>query len=129
MPQAFRHSDAMPLATHRALVPFDQVNPATGKVSPDVNEKRVFSTVVVFVHPSKKLSPIEEAVDVLIVMSQNPLGVPVVALCQLPQRSIGEFYPCPTNDTFLVLPFNTGADGPILHLDMPICCCDEFAVW
>ena len=28
----------------------------------------------------------------------------------------------------MVLPFNTGADGPILHLDTPICCCDEFAV-
>ena len=32
------------------------------------------------------------------------------------------------NDKFLVLPFNTGADGPILHLNMPICHCDEFAV-
>ena len=133
VPQAFGHSDTMPLATHHALmlslVSFDRVNPATGEVSPDVDERNVFSAVVVFVHPSQKLSPIEEAVDVLIVMSQNPQGVPVVALCQLPQRSIGEFYPCPMNDKFLVLPFNTGADGPILHLDMPIHHCDEFAVW
>ena len=43
VPQAFRHSDASPLATHHALmlslVPFDWVNPATGKVSPDIDEK------------------------------------------------------------------------------------------
>ena len=32
------------------------------------------------------------------------------------------------NNAFLVLPFNTGPDGPILHLDMPIRRCDEFAV-
>ena len=120
------------LATHHALMlslaPFDRVNPATGKVSPDVNERKVFSAMVVFVHPSQKLSPIEEAVDILIVISQNPQGIPVMALCQLPQQSIGEFYPCPMNDTFLVLPFNMGPDGPILHLDMPIHHCDEFAV-
>ena len=133
VPQAFGCSNAMPLATHCALMlslaPFDRVNPATGKVLPVVNEKRVFSAMVVFVHPSQKLSPIEEAVDILIVMSQNPQGVPAVALCQLPQRSRGEFYPCPMNDAFLVLPFNTGADGPILHLNMPICRCDEFTMW
>ena len=132
VPQAFGCSDAMPLAAHRALMlslgPLDQVNPATGKVSPDVDEKRVFSAVVVFVYPSQKLSPIEEAVNILIVVSQNPQGVPVAALCQLPQRSVGEFYPCPTNDAFLVLPINTGVDGPILHLDTPIRHCDEFAV-
>ena len=133
VPQAFGCSNASPLATHHALmlslVPFDRVNPATGEVSPDIDKKRVFSTVVVFVHPSQKLSPIEEAVNMLIVVSRNPQGVPATALCQLPQQSVGEFYPCPTNDTFLVLPFNMGPDGPILHLDMPICCCDEFAVW
>ena len=33
------------------------------------------------------------------------------------------------SNAFLVLPFNMGPDGPILHLDMPICCCDEFTVW
>ena len=133
VPQAFGHSNAMPLATHHTLmlllVPFNWVNPATGKVSPDIDEKKVFSTVVVFVHPSQKLSPIEEAVDVLIVASWNPQGVPAMALCQLPQRSVGKFYPCPTNDTFLVLPFKVGLDGPILHLDTPIHHCDEFTMW
>ena len=132
VPQAFGCNDASPLATHHALMlslaPFNQVNPATGEVSPDVDEKKVFSAVVVFVHPSQKLSTIEEAVDVLIVVSRNPQGVPVMALCQLPQRSMGEFYPCPMNDAFLVLPFNMGPDGPILHLNTPIHCCDEFAM-
>ena len=105
------------------------MNPATGEVSPDIDKKKVFSTMVVFVHPSQKLSPIEEAVDVLLVMSRDPKGVPATALCQLPQRSMGEFYPCPTNDAALVLPFSMGPDGPILHLNTPICHCDEFAIW
>ena len=76
---------------------------------------------MVFIHPSQKLSPIEEAVDVLLVVSQDPKGVPVMALCHLPQWSVGEFYPCPTNDAALVLPFSMGPDGPILHLNTPIC--------
>ena len=60
VPQVFGHSDATPLATYctlmLSLAPFNQVNPATGEVSPDIDEKKVFSTVVVFVHPSKKLT-------------------------------------------------------------------------
>ena len=133
VPQAFGHSDATPLATYHALmlslVPFDQVNPATGEVSPDINEKKVFSAIVVFVHPSQKLSPIEEAVDMLLVMSQDPKGVPVTALCHLSQQSMGEFYPCPMNNAAMVLPFSMGPDGPILHLNTPIHGCNEFAVW
>ena len=133
MPQAFGHSNATPLATYHALMlslaPFDRVSPATGKVLPGIDEKKVFSAVVVFVHPSQKLSPIEEAVNMLLVMSQDPKSVPVTALCHLPQRSMGEYYPCPTNDAALVLPFSMGPDGPILHLNTPICGCNEFAVW
>ena len=104
------------------------MNPATGKVLPDIDEKKVFSTVVVFVHPSQKLSSIEEAVDVLLVMSWDPKSVPVTALCRLPQQSMGEFYPCPTNDAALVLPFSMGLNSPILHLNTPICGCNEFTV-
>ena len=89
VPQAFRCSDTTPLVIYHALmlslVPFNQVNPATGEVSPDIDDKKVFSAVVVFVHPSQKLSPIEETVDMLLVMSQDPKCVPVTALCQLPQ--------------------------------------------
>ena len=122
VPQAFGCSDTTPLATYRALMlslaPFDQVNSATGKVLPDIDEKKVFSAVVVFVHPSQKLSSIEEAVDMLLVISHDPKSVPATALCRLPQRSIGEFYPCPTNDAALVLPFSMGQDGPILHLSI-----------
>ena len=132
VPQVFEHSDAAPLATYCALMlslaPFNRVNPATGEVLPDIDQKKVFSTMVVFVHPSKKLSPIEEAVDVLLVMSRDPKSLPATALCHLPQRSVGEFYPCPTNDAAPVLPFSMGLDGPILHLNTPIHGCNEFAV-
>ena len=132
VPQAFGCSDATPLATYCALMlslaPFDQVNPATGEVSPDIDKQKVFSAMVVFVHPSQKLSPIEEAVNVLLVVSRDPKGVPVTALCQLPQQSVGEFYPCRTNDAALVLPFSMGPEDPILHLNTPIHHCDKFAV-
>ena len=133
VPQAFGCSDAASLATYHALMlslaPFDQMNPATGEVSSDIDKKKVFSAMVVFVHPSQKLSSIEEAVDVLLVVSQDPKSVPATALCHLPQRSMGEFYAYPMNDAALVLPFSMSPDGPILHLNTPICGCNEFAVW
>ena len=104
------------------------MNSATSEVSPDIDEKKVFSAMVVFVHPSQRLSSIKEAVNMLLVVSCDPVGVPVTALCCLPQQSIGRFYPCPTNDAALVLPFSMGQDGPILHLNTPIRHCDEFTV-
>ena len=133
VPQAFGHSEATPLATYHALmlswVPFDRVNPATGEVLPDIDEKKVFSAVVVFVHPSQKLSSIEEVVNIFLIISCDPKSVPVTVLCRLPQRSIGEFYPCLMNNAALVLPFSMGPDGPNLHLNMPIGGCNEFAIW
>ena len=89
VPQVFGCSDTTPLVTYHALMlslaPFDQVNPATGEVSPDIDEKKVFSAVVVFVQPSQKLLSIEEAADVLLVVSHDPKSVPATALCCLPQ--------------------------------------------
>ena len=132
VPQAFRHSDTAPLATYYtlmlSLMPFDRVNPATGEVSMDIDEKKVFSTIVVFVHPSQKLSSIEEAVNILLVMSWGLKSVPVTALCCLPQQSVGKFYPCSTNDVAQVLPFSMGPDGPILHLNTPFHGCNKFTV-
>ena len=132
VPQAFRCSDATPLAIYHALMlpltPFDRVNPTKGEVSPDIDKKKVFSAVVVFVHPSQRLSSIEQAVNMLLVMSWDPKSVPVTALCHLPQQSMGEFYPCPMNDAALVLPFSMFPDGPILQLNTPIHGCNKFAV-
>ena len=123
----------LPSATYHALmlllVPFCHVNSSTGEASPDVDDKKVFSTVVVFVHPSQQLSSIEEAVDMLLVVSHDPESVPVMVICHLPEQSIGEFYPCPTHNVALVLPFSMGQDGPILYLNTPIHRCNEFAVW
>ena len=133
VPQAFRRSDTTTLATYYALMlslaPFCSVSPATGETSPDIDEKKVFSTAVVFVHPLQQLSSIEEAVDILLVVSHDLESVLVPALCCLPKQSIGEFYTSPTHDVAQVLPFSMGQDGPILHLNTPICCCNEFAVW
>ena len=51
-------------------MPFDRVDPATGKVLVEIDEKKVFSAIVVFIHPSQKLSSIEVAVDMLLVISR-----------------------------------------------------------
>ena len=132
VPQAFRHGDATSLATYHALMlllsPFCCVNLSTGETSPDVSDKKVFSAVVLFVHPSQQLSSIEEAVDMLLEVSCDPESVPASALCCLPDWSIGEFYPCSTHSATLVLPLSMGQDDPILHLNMPMHHCDEFAV-
>ena len=132
VPQAFGHGDATSLATYRALMlslaALCHVDPSMGEASPDVSTKKVFSAVVVFVHPSQQLSFIEEAVYMLLVVSCDPANVPASALCRLPEWSIGEFYPCSMHSATLVLPFSMGQDGLILHLNTPICWCNEFAV-
>ena len=57
VPQAFRHSDATSLATYHALMLswalFCHVDPSRDEALPDVSDKKVFSAVVVFVHPSQ----------------------------------------------------------------------------
>ena len=125
MPQAFGHSDATTLAIYCALmlslVPFHPANPTTGEASPGVDEKKVFSAMVVFVHASQTLS-------LILVVSHDPKSVSATALCHLPEWTIAEFYPCLKHDATLVLPFSIGQDGPILHLNTPMCHCDEFAV-
>ena len=64
VPQAFGCSNATPLATYRALMlslaPFDCANSATGEVLPDIDEKKVFSAVVVFVTPPRNCHPLRK---------------------------------------------------------------------
>ena len=130
--QVFGRTDTTTLATYHALMLslalFCRVSPVTDEISPDIDEKKVFSAMVVFVHPSQKLSLIEEAVDMPLVVSCDPESVPAMSFCHLPKRSIREFYPCPTHDAALVLPFSMGQDGPILHLNTPICHCNKFTI-
>ena len=78
VPQVFGHGNATYLATYHALmlslVPFCHVDTSTGKALPNVSGKKVFSAIVVFVHPSQQLSSIEEAVDINIKENQEDKG-------------------------------------------------------
>ena len=125
VPLAFGHSNATTLAICCALMlslaPFHPANPTTGEASPGADEKKVFSAMVVFVYASQTLS-------LILVVSHDLKSVPVMALCHLPEWTIGKFYPCLKHDAALVLPFSIGQDGPILHLNTPMCCCNKFAV-
>ena len=100
-----------------SYVPFCQAKPATGKALPSPTGQMVFSAVVVFVHPRQHLVPIQEGVDLLLVIFHDPSTVPCSVLCHLPEKGIGELYPCMTHSTLLVLPIGVGKKGPILHLD------------
>ena len=123
----------MTLVTYHALMlslaNFRPASPDSGGTSANADDKKVFSAVVVFVPPLQKLSSIEDAVDMLLVISCDPAGMPVAALCCLPKQGIGEFYPCLGHDAALVLPFGMSQDGRILYLNTSIHHCDEFAIW
>ena len=131
-PQVFGQSDSTSLSTFHALmlynVPFCRAKPSTGKASPSATGKRVFSTIVVFVHPLQHLLPIEEGVDMLLVLSSDSSHEPCSALCRLPERNVREFYPCLTHSMTLMLPYSIGEEGPIMHLDTSIHLCGGFAI-
>ena len=124
LPQAFGRHDATSLLTFRVLMlsyaPFCLAEPATGKALPSPIGEMVFSAVVGFVHPRQHLVSIQEGVDLLLLISHDPSMVPCSVLCCLPERGIGEFYPCMTHSALLVLPVGVDEEGPILHLDTNI---------
>ena len=68
------------------------------------NEK-VFSAVVVCVHPCQDLMSIKDGASDLMSFAHSKPGKSISALCQLPRKSAKAFYPSPLNDSFLILPY------------------------
>ena len=130
-----RHSGAgmsQTLSTCHGLmfswVPFCPENPNSGRASANAGNRKVFSAVVVIMHPSQKVSSIKEAVDMLLVISHDLVGRPVAALCCLPELGIGKLYPCLGHNTALMSLFSMHQDSPMLHLNTLIRHCEEFTI-
>ena len=94
-------------------------------VGTDLEGKKVYSTVVVFVHPSQELLTIKEGAGCLVAtvkQSGSSSSSDVTVLCELPSHKHGRFYPSPINHAYLVLPYLAKKGKPKkLRLDLVMC--------
>ena len=90
-------------------------------VGTDLEGEKVYSAVIVFVHPKQELLTIKEGVDCLIAITKEP-DSDVTVLCQLPSHKHGRFYPSMINHAYLVLPY-CAQKGKLkkLCLDLVMC--------
>ena len=90
-------------------------------VETDLQGERVYSTVVVFVHPKQELFTIKEGAESLLQFAGQP-DADVTVLCELPGHKYGRFYPSTINHAYLVLPYYGKKGKPKqLRLDLAIC--------
>ena len=66
---------------------------------------KVFTAVVICIHPCQVVMSIKDAANDLLSHSVAMLTRSMSALCRLPRHSVGTFYPSPLNHSFLVLPY------------------------
>ena len=87
----------------------------------DLEGEKVYSTVVVFIHPRQELLTIKEGAQSLLEFAGQP-NADVTVLCELPGHKYGKFYPSTINHTYLVLPYCGEKGKPKqLHLDLAVC--------
>ena len=87
----------------------------------DLEGKKVYSAVVMFMHPKQELLTIKEGADCLIQLTEQP-DSDVTILCELPSHKHGRFYPSAINHTYLVLPYCAKKGRPKkLRLDLAMC--------
>ena len=87
----------------------------------DLEGKKVYSAVAVFVHPRQELLTIKEGVEFLIQLAEQ-LDPDVSVLCELPSHKHGRFYPSAVNHAYLVLPYCGNKGKPKkLRLDLAMC--------
>ena len=91
----------------------------------DLEGEKVYSTVVVFVHPKQELLTIKEGAGCLIAtveQSDSSSDSDITILCELPSHKHGKFYPSVINYAYLVLPYVAKKGKPKkLHLDLAMC--------
>ena len=90
-------------------------------VGTDLEGEKVYSAVIVFVHPKQELLTIKEGADCLIAIAKE-LDSDVTVLCELPSHKHGRFYPSMINHAYLVLPYCAKKGKPKkLCLDLAMC--------
>ena len=99
--------------------------PSCFGVGTDLEGKRVYSAIVVFVHPKQELLTIKEGAGCLIAtveQSDSSSDSDVTVLCELPSHKHGRFYPSTINYAYLVLPYVAKKGKPKkLRLDLAMC--------
>ena len=94
-------------------------------VGTDLEGKKVYSAVVIFMHPKQELLSIKEGVGCLIAtveQSDSSSDSDVTILCELPSHEHGRFYPSAINYAYLVLPYVAKKGKPKkLRLDLAMC--------
>ena len=90
-------------------------------VSNGLEGEKVYSAVVVFVHPKQELLTIKEGAGSSLQYAEHP-DADVTVLCELPGHKYGRFYPSAINDAYLVLPYWGKKGKPKqLRLDLTMC--------
>ena len=90
-------------------------------VKNDLKGEKVYSTIVMFVHPKQELFTIKEGVDSLLQLVRQA-DADVTVLCELPGHKYRRFYPSANNHAYLVLPYWGKKGKPKqLRLDLTIC--------
>ena len=83
--------------------------------------EKVYSAVVMFVHPKQELLTIKEGADCLIAIAKQS-DSDVTVLCELPSHKHRRFYPSTINYAYLVLPYCAKKGKPKkLRLDLAMC--------
>ena len=94
-------------------------------VGTDLEGEKVYSAVVIFVHPKQELLTIKEGAGCLVVIveqSDSSSDSDITILCELPSHKHGRFYPSAINYAYLVLPY-VAKKGKLkkLRLDLAMC--------
>ena len=94
-------------------------------VETDFEGEKVYSAVIVFIHPKQEFLTIKEGVGCLVAIveqSDSSSESDVTVLCELPKNKHGKFYPSAVNDAYLVLPYAAKKGKPKkLRLDVAMC--------
>ena len=102
-PQSFRGWEAKKAEWGQVLML--SWSPAWIDGGPTSPVAKVFTAVVVCIHPCQAVMSVKDAANDLLSHSITTSTRSMSALCQLPRCSVGTFYPSPLNHSFLVLPY------------------------
>ena len=116
-PQSFRGWEAKKAEWGQALMLSWSPTRISGRPASPV--AKVFTAVVICIHPCQAVMSIKDAANNLLSHSIAMPTRSMSALCRLPRHSVGTFYPSPLNHSFLVLPYLSVRGGvKEEHLDL-----------
>ena len=81
---------------------------------------KVYTTVIVCIHPCQAVMSIRDAARDLLSHAIAKPTRSMSALCRLPKHSANTFYPSPLNHSFLVLPYLGASGAKKVRLDTSV---------